>query len=335
MPNLPDNRMRFPAPEINFVDDVGTTGQDHDNFPAPGQARYDWMRLAIISLLSQQSSYREPTQKRIGTPWFDLNTEKLKMWNGISWANIADFIEVNGDMSLTEWITSINDGIVDALITNEDIQAAVNMILTDESVFLTVEDEDDSVSVPKVTKIVVPTGTLVNLGGGVVTLSMQHETILINGFHWRDYGIGPHWNNYTWGGGTPIITMAFDDAQIEGVVAEDFIKGGSGSVFLRIHYLNTAPAPSNARLVLSLGAANAGDTRHTRANVAVRIAVDNSDTLAYVDVEVPEGLVNIMQPYSNFQVIAYRDPNHVDDTMVGDFQVIDMLPRQIIGSVVP
>ena len=61
MPNIQDNRLQFPPTLIDFVNVVGETGQAHDNFPEPGQARYDWMRMAIIGLLSLQSSALPPT----------------------------------------------------------------------------------------------------------------------------------------------------------------------------------------------------------------------------------------------------------------------------------
>jgi len=111
--SLPDNRMRFPAPLIDFVNDVGVTGQDHDNYPDAGQQpRYDWMRMTLISLLSLQSSYSQPTQYRIGTPWFDLNTNTLKIYNGTDFVPIAEVIStglVDGSssaVSLADWLTS-------------------------------------------------------------------------------------------------------------------------------------------------------------------------------------------------------------------------------------
>lgn len=95
---LPDNRLRLPAPLIDFTNDVGTTGQDHDDFPEPGQARFDWMRMYLVALLAHQSSYDEPTQYREGTVWFDLNNNTLKMpvitSEGTTWEPISKFIAV-------------------------------------------------------------------------------------------------------------------------------------------------------------------------------------------------------------------------------------------------
>lgn len=98
-PNLPDNRLRFPAPTIDFDTEVGTTGQDHDNYPSPNtQARYDWMRMCLLALLSHQASYQAPTQYRDGTVWYDLNTLEFKVWSGGttdgSWVPLAAAINV-------------------------------------------------------------------------------------------------------------------------------------------------------------------------------------------------------------------------------------------------
>jgi hypothetical protein len=90
--SLPDNRIKFPATKIDFATTVGVSGQDHDSFPAPGQARYDHMRMFLIGLLAQQASLTEPIQYRDGTPWFDLNTFSLKIRVGTSWVSYADAI---------------------------------------------------------------------------------------------------------------------------------------------------------------------------------------------------------------------------------------------------
>jgi len=111
---LPDNRLRFSSNKIDFVADVGTTSQDHDNYPPPqGQARYDHLRMAIIALLSQQSSYDEPSQYRDGTPWFDLNSSVLKIRSGGNWVPIGDVIglgNINSSgnyKSLSEWYSQV------------------------------------------------------------------------------------------------------------------------------------------------------------------------------------------------------------------------------------
>lgn len=111
---LPDNRMRFSSTLIDFPTEVGLASQDHDSYPMPqSQARYDHMRMVIIALLSQQSSYDEPTQYRDGTPWFDLNTETLKINKNGQWVNYADIIglgEPGTDglyTTLSEWYDSV------------------------------------------------------------------------------------------------------------------------------------------------------------------------------------------------------------------------------------
>lgn len=108
-----DNRIRLPAPRIDFDDDVGITGQDHDEFPAPRtQARYDWMRLYLIGLLSHQSGEDIPIERRTGTTWMQRISDsiKFKFFNGTSFVDIANAIVVEdtGDsaddtLTLAEW----------------------------------------------------------------------------------------------------------------------------------------------------------------------------------------------------------------------------------------
>lgn len=93
----PDYRIRFSAGSVDFTADVGLTGQDHDDYPAPNtQARYDWMRLVIIGLLSHQASTTEPTQYRMGTVWFDLNENCFKVYMGATdgWQPLAKAINI-------------------------------------------------------------------------------------------------------------------------------------------------------------------------------------------------------------------------------------------------
>jgi hypothetical protein len=100
---LPDNRMRFPAGPIDFQNEVGTTGQDHDAYPEAGtQPRFDWMRMAIIGLLSQQSSYDPPTQYREGTPWFDLNELALKIRRNDAWVPYAQAVLISEGYTLAD-----------------------------------------------------------------------------------------------------------------------------------------------------------------------------------------------------------------------------------------
>jgi hypothetical protein len=114
MPSLPDNRIRFPGPKIDFEADVGTTGQDHDNYPAPlAQARFDHLRMALIGLLSQQSSFSEPTQKREGTPWFDLNTQTLRIYKNGVWRDYSTAIQLATDVegmpfTLQDWYEEVS-----------------------------------------------------------------------------------------------------------------------------------------------------------------------------------------------------------------------------------
>jgi hypothetical protein len=110
---LPDNRLRMPVTLIDFVNDVGETGLDHDSWPAPGnQARYDWMRMWFIATLSNQSSFSEPTEFREGTPWFDLNNLTIKIRANDAWVPFSEVISVSEGsdteetVSLSEWYTA-------------------------------------------------------------------------------------------------------------------------------------------------------------------------------------------------------------------------------------
>lgn len=109
---IPDNRLRFPTTKIDFASDVGLASQDHDNYPpAGGQARFDHLRMVIIALLSNQSSYDEPTQYRDGTLWYDLNTNQLKIRKNASWVSISEAIAVedeDGITTLADWYNAVS-----------------------------------------------------------------------------------------------------------------------------------------------------------------------------------------------------------------------------------
>ena len=114
---LPDNRIRLSSTKLNFAADVGTSGCDHDNYPPEGgQARFDHMRMFLIGLLSQQSSYDEPTEKRDGTPWFDLGSGVLKIWKNDSWMMYSEAIPIaidvdNNVTTLAEWFDNVSSAL--------------------------------------------------------------------------------------------------------------------------------------------------------------------------------------------------------------------------------
>lgn len=115
---LPDNRLRFSPTKIDFANEVGVTSQDHDNYPPPqGQARFDHMRMVVIALLSQQSSYEAPTEFRDGTPWFDLNTNTLKIRVNTEWVPYSDAIGLGAltgtgtYKTLTEWYEQVENAL--------------------------------------------------------------------------------------------------------------------------------------------------------------------------------------------------------------------------------
>lgn len=104
----PDNSIRFPGPKIDFANDVGLTGQDHDNVPSPGVARYDHMLIWLIGLLANQSSTSEPTQYREGTLWFDKNIDIMKLYNNGSFDTIAKYISLADNVTLQTWYNQLS-----------------------------------------------------------------------------------------------------------------------------------------------------------------------------------------------------------------------------------
>jgi len=109
--NMPDYRIRFPSAKIDFDDDVyagSPDGQDVNNYPVPGQARYDWMRMVIIGLLANQSSIEEPLNYKMGTMWYNLNDLFFKYFDGTEFSDIANAIKV-GNMNLTNWSELVED----------------------------------------------------------------------------------------------------------------------------------------------------------------------------------------------------------------------------------
>lgn len=110
--SAPDYRIRFPSAAIDFVNDVGETGQDHDQIPAPGQqARYDWFRMYLIGLLSNQASPVAPTQYRQGTLWLDTSVPTvgpvLKIRRQEQWLNLSEAIDLGGT-TLQDWYDSVS-----------------------------------------------------------------------------------------------------------------------------------------------------------------------------------------------------------------------------------
>jgi hypothetical protein len=114
----PDYRIRFSPTLTDFATDVGTEGQDIDNFPAANQqARYDWMRIVVLGLLCQQASESAPTQYRSGTPWFDLNDETLKIRRAGAWLGASESIKLANTedpadpYTLQDWFNEVNDDV--------------------------------------------------------------------------------------------------------------------------------------------------------------------------------------------------------------------------------
>ena len=113
-----DNRIRFSTSAIDFQNDVGLTQQQHDTYPSPNtQARYDWMRMYLIGLLSNQSSCDQPSQYRPGTMWYQMDCPNTGNGYFKAYDCVADtfsdlsnhiraFTGPSGDVNLANFITS-------------------------------------------------------------------------------------------------------------------------------------------------------------------------------------------------------------------------------------
>lgn len=140
---MPDNRINLNAPLIDFAD-VGTTGKLHDEFPKPGPARYDWMRSYLIGLLSHQASLDEPTEFRLGSIWFDLNSTAFKyrrgtqgpivVTEGDEWASLANGIEMETGITLADWYDQVKAVVSGADPTVSAIFARNTEATADESI---------------------------------------------------------------------------------------------------------------------------------------------------------------------------------------------------------
>lgn len=127
---LPDYRIRFPSSKIDFYNEVFggvLSGQQIDEYPEPGQARYDWMRMTIIGLLSNQSSYEEPINYKVGTMWFNLNDFFYKYYNGEKFDDIAHAIKIE-DKSLFDWSKEIRSKFSDQAIFSGVADSTTNEI---------------------------------------------------------------------------------------------------------------------------------------------------------------------------------------------------------------
>ena len=114
-----DARIRFPAARIDFANDVGETSQPHDSYPAPGQqARYDWLRLYLIGLLSNQASSLEPTNYRDGSLWYDTSIDlsniippaTFRVRKNNSWLSLSEAISL-GSITLQSWYEQTVDSL--------------------------------------------------------------------------------------------------------------------------------------------------------------------------------------------------------------------------------
>jgi hypothetical protein len=104
-----NNIIKYPvSEEVDFINDVGLTGQDHDNYAEPGtHPRYDWMRMIILGLLANQASREEPTEYRPGTLHYNLNDFFYKCMKDANFEDLAKCIKIT--KSLYEWAAEIEE----------------------------------------------------------------------------------------------------------------------------------------------------------------------------------------------------------------------------------
>ena len=98
-----DNRIRLSSTKIDFTNDVGVTGQDHDLFPEAGDPfRFDHMRMFLIGLLANQSTnIGYPSNYRIGTMFYDQNNDgEMKIAGDISGTPTEDFVDLSNHIAL-------------------------------------------------------------------------------------------------------------------------------------------------------------------------------------------------------------------------------------------
>lgn len=153
----PDYRIRFPSSLIDFNSEVyggSSDGQDINNFPEPGQARYDWMRMVIIGLLANQSSVEEPINYKIGSLWMNLNDKFFKYFDGTTFADLAKAIKID-NTTLDDWSKIIDNSIGK---------------VTEEATFSGVIDKTN------ITEISIPTSALI-----VASYHNNHPVLYLNG----------------------------------------------------------------------------------------------------------------------------------------------------------
>jgi hypothetical protein len=103
--------MKFPVTEVDFVNDVGTTGQLHDDYPAPlTSPRFDWMRMELMGLLANQSAFGHPMNHRIGTIHYNLNDNAYESSDGTTFLPISSFIKA-ADSDLANWSQDVENAI--------------------------------------------------------------------------------------------------------------------------------------------------------------------------------------------------------------------------------
>ncbi len=184
---LPNNSMRFPPGPIDFTTEVGITGQDHDTYPAGNQqARFDWMRMVIISLLSQQSSYEEPTQYREGTPWFDINELALKIRRNGQWVPYAQAVLIEDGFTLADFYAAFVASSANPNARfNATAAAASNAILLPADTAALIAGQSDLVADVFINGVLVNpdyvsvASTQINLSGGTQVLSGDDYTVVI------------------------------------------------------------------------------------------------------------------------------------------------------------
>jgi len=135
-----DNRISLGPSEVSFGDG---TGLAHDSYPAPGEARYDTLRSYLIGLLSLQSGFDEPVERRLGSLWFNLNDSSIKIRfddgaivsaAGTEWVDVSNAILLDTDLTLQDWFEQVKDLLIESDSGESATFARLTQVVVDEPI---------------------------------------------------------------------------------------------------------------------------------------------------------------------------------------------------------
>lgn len=134
-----DNRLQYPSATVDFST-VGLSGQDHDDYPVPNTSpRFDWMRMYLMGLMSNQSSHTPPSEYREGTIWYNSLIEQYNYQTSSGFKPISEaiYINENGGQNLSDFVnhistrSSVNNrlGVFAGKADNSNYDFALNRVL--------------------------------------------------------------------------------------------------------------------------------------------------------------------------------------------------------------